>query len=129
MTMVVKTIRRLALSGALSLALAPGLTHAATPAFYHYYYVYPNSMTWCGKLVEEVFDNTNKNWNFTKKSIKTTTASFSVGNVRGFLRCLAKGSKESWVVIIATGNDGTKTKDLFEELRVGICGKCSAWVD
>lgn len=122
-----KTIRWLTVAGFLSLMLNTGVSHAATPAFYHYYYVYSNSMHWCGKLLEEVFENTNNNWQFTKKSIKKTAISFSKGNVRGVLRCLSKKSDESWVVIIATGNDGKKTKDLFEELRLGVCGECSAW--
>jgi hypothetical protein len=111
------------------MAVYPAISHAKKPSFYHYYYVYPNSMTWCGKLVNEVFKNTNKNWRFTRKKVTETTAAFSVGNERGFLRCLAKKSNESWVVIIASGNDAGKTKDLFEELRVGVCGKCSDWVD
>ena len=114
---------------ACGLTIIPTITAAQVPAYYHYYYVYPDSMNWCGKLVEEVFKNTNKNWNFTKKELTKTTAAFSVGNVRGFLRCLAKKSKESWVVIVTTGNDSSKTKDLFEELRLGVCGKCSALVD
>ena len=97
----------------------------ARPALYYHYYRYPDSMTWCGKLVEEVFKNTDKNWHFTKKKFTKSRAAFSVGDVRGTLRCLAKQSKESWVVIITTGNDSRKTKDLFEELRLGICGKCS----
>jgi len=100
-------------------------TYAAQPAFYHYYYVYPDSMEWCGKLVHEVYENTNRNWHFTKHDLTKTTASFSVGNLRGILRCLSKGQKESWVVIMSTGNDGHKTKDLFEELRLGVCGECS----
>lgn len=114
---------------ACSLAIIPAITVAKVPTYYHYYYVYPNSMTWCGKLVEEVFKNTNKNWHFTKNKLTKITAAFSVGNVRGFLRCLAKQSKESWVVIVTTGNDSNKTKDLFEELRLGVCGKCSALAD
>ena len=118
-----------ALMIASSLTVTPAIALAKAPAYYHYYYVYPESMKWCGELVEEVFTNTNKNWHFTKKKITKTTAAFSIGNERGFLRCLAKQSKESWVVIITTGNDSKKTKDLFEELRLGICGKCSALID
>ena len=114
---------------ACSLALVPAIAFSKMPTYYHYYYVYPDSMTWCGKLVDEVFTNTNKNWRFTRKKLTKTTAAFSVGNVRGFLRCLSKKPNESWVVIIATGNGSKKTKDLFEELRLGVCGKCSALVD
>ena len=105
-------------------AVAP--VHAKAPAYYHYYYVYPDSMNWCGKLVNEVFENTDRNWRFPQKKLTSTTAAFSKGDVRGFLRCLAKQPKESWVVIVTTGNDSRKTKDLFEELRLGVCGKCSA---
>lgn len=111
------------------LPFVPIISLANAPAYYHYYYVYPETMTWCGKLVEEVFTGTDRNWHFTEKTITDTTAAFSVGEVRGFLRCLAKQSKESWVVIITTGNDSKKTKDLFEELRLGVCGKCSALID
>jgi len=117
------------LAAACILTFIPAISLAKTPAYYHYYYVYPETMTWCGKLVEEVFTNTDRNWHFTEKKLTDTTAAFSVGDVRGFLRCLAKQSKESWVVIITTGNDSKKTKDLFEELRLGVCGKCSALVD
>jgi hypothetical protein len=117
------------LAGACALIFIPTIAFAKTPTYYHYYYVYPESITWCGKLVAEVFTNTDKNWHFTEKKLTDTTAAFSVGDVRGFLRCLAKQSKESWVVIITTGNDSNKTKDLFEELRLGVCGKCSALAD
>lgn len=112
-----------------SLTLVSSISLAKAPAYYHYYYVYPDSMHWCGKLVNEVFTNTNKNWRFNKKKVTNTTAAFSVGHERGVLRCLAKGTKESWVVIITTGNDSQKTKDLFEELRFGVCGSCSAWYE
>jgi len=113
----------------ISMAFIPTISSAGVPAYYHYYYVYPDSITWCGKLVEEVFRNTDKNWHFTKKNLTKTAAAFSVGSERGFLRCLSKQSKESWVVIITTGNNSRKTKDLFEELRLGVCGKCSALID
>ena len=116
-------------SAVCSLAFIPAIAFSKTPTYYHYYYVYPDSMTWCGKLVDEVFTNTNRNWRFTRKKLTKTTAAFSVGNVRGFLRCLSKQSKESWVVIVATGNDSNKTKVLFEELRLGVCGRCSDLVD
>ena len=124
-----KKVRSIFLTSACSLALSPAIAVAKAPTYYHYYYVYPESISWCGKLVNEVFKNTNKNWLFTKKKTTKTTAAFSVGNVRGSLRCLAKQSKESWVVIVTTGNDSRKTKDLFEELRLGVCGNCSALVD
>ena len=116
-------------AAACALTFIPAIAFAKTPTYYHYYYVYPESITWCGKLVDEVFTNTDKNWHFTEKKLTDTTAAFSVGDVRGFLRCLAKQSKESWVVIVTTGNDSKKTKDLFEELRLGVCGTCSALVD
>ena len=112
-----------------ALTFIPAIAFAKTPTYYQYYYVYPESITWCGKLVDEVLTNTDKNWHFTEKKLTDTTAAFSVGDVRGFLRCLAKQSKESWVVIVTTGNDSNKTKDLFEELRLGVCGKCSALAD
>lgn len=118
-----------AFAAACTLAFIPAISLAAPPAFYHYYYVYPESMSRCGKLVEEVATNANKNWKFARMKLTTTTASFSVGDVRGFLRCLAKEQKESWAVIITTGNNSKDTKDLFEELRVGVCGKCSALID
>lgn len=124
---VLKTLQVFA--AASILLVMPVMSIAKTPAYYHYYHVYPESITWCGKLVEEVFRNTDKNWHFTEKKITDTTAAFAVGEVRAFLRCLAKQSKESWVVIITTGNDSKKTKDLFEELRLGVCGKCSDLID
>ena len=114
---------------ACTLTCIPAISLAKQPAYYHWYHVYPESMTLCGELVGEVFRNTDKNWRFTEKKLTDTTAAFSVGDVRGFLRCLAKQSKESWVVIVTTGNDSKKTKDLFEELRLGVCGECSALVD
>ena len=124
-----KIIPMFALIWTLSMACVPTTSLAAVPAYYHYYYVYQDSMTWCGKLVGEVFSNTDRNWRFTEKKLTETTAGFSVGDVRGFLRCLAKQPKESWVVIITTGNNSAKTRELFEELRLGVCGKCSALVD
>ena len=54
---------------ACSLALVPAISIAKVPMYYHYYYVYPDSMIWCGNLVEEVFKNTNKNWYFTKMKL------------------------------------------------------------
>jgi hypothetical protein len=114
---------------ALGIAMAPAPALARMPAYYHYYYIYPNNMTWCGELVREVFKNTDRNWRFTRKKVKSTAATFSVGEVRGSLRCLAKQSNASWVVITTTGNDSRKTKYLFEELRLGICGTCSALAD
>jgi len=111
------------------LLFIPVKSLAKTPAYYHYYYVYPETMTRCGELVEEVFTNTDRNWHFTEKKLTDTTAAFSVGDVRGFLRCLAKHSKESWVVIITTGNDSKKTKDVFDERLLGVCGKCSDLID
>ena len=46
------------------------------------------------------------------------------GRVRGVLRCLSKNADSAWVVIMSTGNDGAKTKLLFDALRVGVCGNC-----
>ena len=119
-----RKIQVFAVACTLSMAFTPTISLAKVPTYYHYYYVYPDSMTWCGKLVKEVFENTNNNWHFTKKKLTKTTAAFSVGDVRGFLRCLAKQSKESWVVIITTGNNSSKTKLLFGDLKVGVCGNC-----
>ena len=116
----------LAVAGTLSMVFVPAVSLAKAPAYYHHYYVYPDSMTWCGKLVKEVFRNANRNWRFTKRKVSNTAASFSVGDVRGTLRCLAKKSKESWVVITTAGNNSSRTKDLFEELRLGVCGRCAA---
>jgi hypothetical protein len=127
MMILLKSLRVFA--AACAVIFISAIAFAKPPTYYHYYYVYPESMTWCGKLVDEVFTNSDKNWHFTEKKLTDTTAAFSVGDVRGFLRCLAKQSKESWVVIITTGNDSNKTKDLFEELRLGVCGKCSALAD
>ena len=114
------------LAFALAMVLAPARSLAGMPAFYHYYYVYPDDMETCGRLVREVVKNTDRNWRFTRKDVRNRAATFSVGEVRGSLRCLAKQPKASWVVITATGNGGRKTKDLFEELRLGVCGTCSA---
>ena len=122
-------IKVLAVICAYSITFSSVISFAKPPTYYHYYYVYQNSMKWCGKLVKEVFENTNKNWGFTSKKLTKTTAAFSVSDVRGFLRCLAKQPNESWVVVITTGNNSNKTNELFEELRLGICGKCSALVD
>jgi hypothetical protein len=129
MTILRSIARLIGFACALGFVLAPAPTLARMPAYYHYYYIYPNNMTWCGELVNEVFKNTDRNWRFTQKKVKRTAATFSVGDVRGALRCLAKQSNASWVVITTTGNDSRKTKDLFEELRLGICGTCSALVD
>lgn len=128
MTTAAKTIIALAATWVASGALGPAVSHAQPPSFYHYYYVYPQPMSWCGKLVDEVFKNADKNWRFTNKELTETAASFSVADVRGRLRCLTKQPKETWIVIITTGNDAVKTKDLFEELRLGICGRCSSLV-
>ena len=109
---------------ALVLTVAPTISYAKAPSFYHYYYVFKNSFNVCGDLIEEVFNNADKNWHFPRQSLRQHSATFSVGDVRGSLRCLAKQANESWVVIVVTGNDSGKTKDLFDELKIGICGNC-----
>jgi len=69
-----------------SLTFIPVISLANAPAYYHYNYVYPDFMKWCGKLVQEIFANTNKNWHFTKKKLTKITAAFPIDNERVFFK-------------------------------------------
>lgn len=122
MATVFRKFRATFFAGALLSLLSPTISYAGTPAFYHYYYVYKSAFDVCGDLVNEVYDNTDKNWHFPKSNVRQHSAVFSVGDVRGSLRCLTKKSNESWVVIVATGNDSGKTRNLYDELKIGVCG-------
>ncbi len=112
------------------LGLAATPSQAKPPAFYHYYYVFPESMSRCQSLINEVFRNTDRNWDFTRSNVNGGRAFFSVRDIRGSMRCLSISADRTWVVVVTAGNDRSgdrlKTKDLFDELLLGICGRCSA---
>ena len=66
------------------LLFMPVISVAKTPAYYHYYYVYPETMTWCGKLVEEVFTNTDRNCTSLKRNSQIPQQHFQLVMCVGF---------------------------------------------
>jgi hypothetical protein len=116
--------RALFVTGVLVLATVTAAS-AKLPALYVWYYTYDKNLDWCGNLAKEVLKNTDRNWHFTEKKYGGTSNWFQMKDTRGHIGCTNRGGGQSLVTIVVTGNNGNEASDVFEEIKFGVCGKCS----
>jgi hypothetical protein len=124
MKMHARTLARaLFVTGVIALATTPA--YAKLPVLYVWYYNYDNSPTWCKNLAWETLQNTDKNWHFTRKKYGTNSNWFQLKETRGHVNCSSRAGDKSLVTIVVTGSDNQEASDVFEEIKLGVCGKCS----
>lgn len=115
-----KRVRLLAPFAAVAIALAPMSTVAA-PAFYHWYHAYDEPMSTCSELLKEAARNVSAD----SGDVNRYNASVRLDGARGFMRCLSRGKGKSWVVIISVADRKDHAKELFERMRLVVCGECA----
>lgn len=115
---VSRFVRRALAATALGLAPVPLL---AAPAFYHWYHAYDAPMSTCSQLLKEAARNVSAD----SGDVNRYNASVRLDGARGFLRCLSRGSGKSWVVIISVADRKAEAKELFERMRLVVCGDCA----
>ncbi|MEM7742648.1 MAG: hypothetical protein AAF409_02960 [Pseudomonadota bacterium] len=91
-------------------------TAEATPAFYHWYQKWDGKMSECRTLLERAANNVNAE----QGDINKYSALFKRSDVIGSMRCLSRGGNKTWVVIIASGDDGGLTEAMFNRMRAAL---------
>lgn len=106
---------------AVAAVLALPTAGAAQPAFLQWYHAYDAPIATCSELIKEAAGNVSAD----SGDVKKYQAKVGLNGARGIMRCLSRGSGKSWVVILAYADQRAPAKEIFERMRLVICGDCA----
>ena len=78
-------------------------------------------MSTCSDLIKEAAGNVSAD----SGDVDRYKARVGLDGARGVMRCLSRGSGKSWVVILAYADKRAPAKEIFERMRLVICGDCA----